>query len=381
MPVHRVPGGRSRTVFAYPEELQEWLAGADLEEAGLPPTAPSGPSRRFPRGAVLLVCAAALVLVIAAIRFDPTPVSGVARLATTDRGIEAFDGDGRRLWQFEIPGLSAKTALRPPEYKITDVDGDGRDDVVLALIEVGAEGAYIGSVRVIGSDGRLRWQRALDDRLELAGSTFGPTWLPDDVFVYRAGGETRISAAFHHHTWWPSIVATFDREGQVVSRFVNSGWIYNIRTSPDGARLYAAGVSNPLGGAVLAVFDATNVSGRSPDDAVGPAKACRGCPSGLPLAYFLMPWSDVARPEESPRTMLTVLPSGEIELHSIQVNAGDSPALILTLSPSLEIVHSAANDATWPVHAQLERDGVLSHPASQCPWRDRAPVRVWGRTP
>jgi len=32
LPVHRIPGGQRRGVFAYRQELDAWLAGADLSE-------------------------------------------------------------------------------------------------------------------------------------------------------------------------------------------------------------------------------------------------------------------------------------------------------------------------------------------------------------
>ncbi len=380
LPVRRVPGGRGRSVFAYTTEIDQWLAGRPEEAppAGSKPT-PTVPGRRSLTRIGSGVAAGLGLLLLVFVGFTMPIFRGAPTTIVTARllgqAVVAFDAAGRQMWRYDPPDLQGADVKG--DVKVADVDGDGRPDVVVAAsVWHGKESAF-GAIMVVDGAGHVRWRRTLDDRYKFAGVDYGPEWFPVDLLVYRSPAGPRIAVALHHHTWWPAVVATFDAGGHVVGRFVNAGWIYRLGLSRDGRYLLAAGVNNGLGGAALAVLDAAKMDGTSPFDG-GTLPACSNCPAGVPRAYFVVPWSDIARPTDSPAVVLHVAESGQIELRAPQRawTDGPVPEVIVGLSPSLEVVQRTVSDSFAQVHTLLERAGDLTHPAARCPWRT-PPVREW----
>ena len=146
-----------------------------------------------------------------------------------------------------------------------------------------------GAIALFSGQGELIWQRTLEDRYRFGDTDYSPMWYPTDLMPFRVDGQWRIAASWHHHTWWPGVVTSYDRDGRLMEQFVNAGWIHQMNTSADGRYLLAAGVSNALGGTVLAVLDTRAIKGASPSEG-SVLPVCANCPSGAPVAYFLVPW-------------------------------------------------------------------------------------------
>lgn len=369
-------------MFAYADELDRWLAShtaaADAARGAKEEARESGGRlepddrrrRRLPHR-LLVMAGLGLVGIVLAAVYAARPARGVARASVVDGGIVAVDSRARELWRYQLPSQYA--AARALAVRVTDVDGDSRSDVVVAAGVQRAAGDGTGLVWLLDGSGRLFWQRSLGDRYRFGETMYGPTWYPDDAVVHGERSARRVSVALHHHTWWPDVVATFDSRGEIVSRFVNAGWIYSLNMTSDGRYLLAAGVSNDHGGAVLAVLDA-RVSGAAPPNGVLPP--CVDCPTGRPVAYFVMPWSDVARPSETPHATVLVGADGRVELRAEQRSGFSVPELILTLSPRLEILDRRVSDTFVETHALAHRTGELDHAFDACRWRV-PPVREW----
>ena len=235
---------------------------------------------------------------------------------------------------------------------------------------------------VLGANGTVRWQRTLEDRYRFGGVEYGPAWFPVDVAIYRHEGALRIAVAYHHHTWWPGLVVTFDRAGAPVARFVNAGWLTDLNVSADSRHLLAAGISNSFGGAMLAVLDAARPSGVSP--AGGSLPACANCPDGQPATYYVAPWTELARPSDTPPVMATVMPNGEIGWRAIQRGPalGKAPEVIVTLSSSFDVVDRSVNDFYRETRPGLEhwKPPVLQWTPSRG-WRDATDPPVAGAKP
>jgi predicted DNA-binding transcriptional regulator AlpA len=389
LPVRRIPGGNGRSVFAYVSEIDEWLAasgmpGADATPPAADATAPAAIDAAVPlplstprpgKLRWLVTVAALLVLAIVAgvLTWKAAPV--LASVTQSGQALVGIDQSGRELWRYTPTAVDGNVVA--PVVRVGDVDGDGRTDVIAALQYLPRNGDGYGEVVRLDDRGRRLWARALDDRYSFGDTTYGPGWFPDEVLTYQAGGELRIAAAFHHHTWWPDVIAAFDGEGRILGRFVHAGWVTGLNVSADGRWLLASGISNAHGGAMLAVLDSANISGAGPMTG-GSLPECGNCPAGAPHRYVVVPWSDLARTSNPPRVLVQVGVSGTIELRAVQRPTPNavSPELIVSFTPEFTVVQRSASDGFAETHAQLERSGELTHAFADCPWKAPA-LRQW----
>jgi hypothetical protein len=233
----------------------------------------------------------------------------------------------------------------------------------------------VAMLYAIDSEGRELWRRSLPDALGFGAGSFEAPWQPGDVTTYTVRGQPRIAWAVHHYTWWPSMLAVFDGAGQRVGTFVNAGWIQSSHITANGRALVAGGFSNSRDGAAFAVLDPEHPSGASPEDPGSPY-ACGSCPPGAPLRYIVVPWTDIATvlpPDERAATVIGS-PGGTTELYAQQrINT----AVIVELSPSLEVIGARVSDTFWEWHRRLEEQGVLKHDRAHCPFRNGPIVREW----
>jgi hypothetical protein len=375
LPIHRVPGGQGRSVFAYTDELDRWSAGdAGKAATAIPSAAASGqPSRR-----IALVIAAGAIIVVAAVVVvlgGGWPQRELTDVVVQTDTIEGLDKAGRAVWSYQLPGRAV--SVNRPLTHITELTGDRRPDAIVSTIEIQPP-SDVGSgfLYALDSAGKPLWERELKERLTFAAGDFDPPWLPDNVTPFTSGGEPLIAWAVHHLTWWPSIVAVYDARGSRLGMFVNSGWMRITRPSADGRHIVAGGFSNSRNGAAFAVLDARKPDGASPEDPGSPFE-CRSCPAGRPLRYFVVDWSDIASslpPDDRDAVVSVHAGTGNIELRAKQRRNAE---LIVELSPTFEITRRATSDTFWEWHQSLERSGAIAHGRAACPYRDGPIVREW----
>lgn len=387
LPVHRVPGPTGRVVFAYTDELDAWAHGAkaepDPESAAesvtnsIPEVIPPSSDRSRGRRPMVLAAVGIVAVVIGATAWVTTRSKGtgadrIAQTTLTDTTVRALNAEGGTLWTYPIGGVIIRLYSLAT---VTDLNGDSRPDVVASLIMKDASTTPVGILLALDHRGRKLWERQVEDTLTFGSDSYGPPWGPDDLSVYTVGGQPRVGWALHHHTWWPSILATFNGRGERVTSFVNSGWIRNIVPTTDGRYLLAGGISNSREGSAFAILDPKQASGTSPEDP-GTPFACRNCPSGAPVRYFVIPWSDVIDTKElgGRRGQPVSFGDGSIELRAVQYMNAE---MIVELTPGLEIRRRRVSDGFWARHAELEREGTLEHSRADCPFRNGPTVHEW----
>lgn len=367
LPVRRVQGGAGRSVFAYKDELDGWLAGGGNAAAHVPisdDAAAHPRSFRWPiAGAASIILAAALAM------WWSGDSPAIANASLVGEQIVAVDASGQEVWRRPLPHIDGYVV--PARMLVADIDDDNQSEVLAALQFMKHGGHGYGAVMVFEANGELRWQRSLDDRYTFGGKEYAPAWFPEDMLVYRAGGSTRIAVAEHHHTWWPGVVAIYDSNGQPIDRFVNAGWIRSLNMTLDGRYLLAAGITNTFGGAALAVLDRDHPGGTSPSDG-GSLPACSNCPRGNPVAYLVAPWSDLARPSDTPNMLVQVDNQGGIQWHAMQRGQenGKAPEVIIGLSSSLTLVRKDVNDYFAELRPSFQSDRQLT-------LREWTPARGW----
>lgn len=382
LPVHRVPGGRRSNVFAYPEELDAWLArGGDIGEAQAPPAPAqdSQPPQAYHFARHWRAAAAVAVVALSSAGWVLThPVSPLGRMAILGNELVALDLSGRTQWTHR---LEASELLLPAGRwsHVTDLDKDGRNEV-LATVEVTSPGhnQHGGALFSFSGDGRLQWTSTLLDRVTFRGAVYGPPWAAADVSVYDVGGEARIAWIAHHFTWWPGLLVSFDAQGRRLGTFVNSGWIKTAGPSSDGQHLLLTGVTNSRRAYFLAVLDAARPTGRSPEPPGSPTE-CVSCPLGDPLYYFVFPRTDVGSAQQFPADGPSVqtFANGTIHVQTHESAAPNIATAIYELGPTFTIQAASLSDSFSEWHRQLEQQGVLSHALAECPARGVLDVQRW----
>ena len=385
LPVSRVPGGRRSRVFAYQDELDQWLSRSpDASEASVLPHPPdAGP--RWPTP-LLVVGLLAAVVTLASL---PDPAAGAApvRLGLTDSDLQAFDRRDQLMWSRRVTTTRIMASATRWSF-VGHLDGDRTTDLLAA---VGATPPPVEppggeSLRLAGdatlwrytAGGDVLWSTTVADQIRFRDDAYGPPWALADLTVHRVGGRRRIAWAVHHFTWWPSLLISLDEAGRRLGTFVNAGWIRGVEATPDGRHLLVTGVSNAQRSYFLAVLDASHPVGHSPEPP-GSATECVSCDAGDPVKYFVWPRTDVstASPFPADGPSVSTFASGAVHI-SVHESAGPTIATtIYELSADLNLQTARFSDAFWGRHEELHRSGSLSHGKDECPERKGRQVSVW----
>jgi hypothetical protein len=388
LPVYRVPGGKVSRVFAYPDELDAWLANGSIDpraeragssphDAGRPVASPGAPRVR---GAALIAAAAATSVAVAGvIAWALAHAAGPARtFAMAGSDLVALDAAGRISWTHPFaPAHVSPASARWTE--VIDLDRDGRDDVLAAVqVNTASLNAQTGELLRFSGDGHLQWAYTADDHLNFRQGAYGPPWPAADFTTVRSGSEGGVALALHHFTWWPSLLVTLNARGERIGTFVNSGWIHTVRQVSDGGYLLVSGVTNSRNAYFLAALDATHPTGHSPEPP-GSVTECVGCPAGDPIAYLVWPRTDVGLaqpfPQEGP--VIHTFEDGRIQVQTLESGLPGVAAAIYELSSDLQLTGARVSDSFWDWHRRLEVAGMVDHSAEACPQRKAVEVQAW----
>ena len=404
LPIHRVPGATRQAVFAYPSEIDNWMAGrraaTDVPLAETPPEDEANRRRandpkvselgRRGRRRIPLAMGATLLVVAGLTRLLWAPsASGDGQIARVERRIKsivALADDGAELWSFATEGrlqIPSGGPLQPEGMGIWvgDLDGDGADEALVSAAladgpQVGRDTLYCFSHR-----GRVLWQRQLDDVWRFAGGAYGAPWNLGRVAVVQVGGEARIVWIQNHHTWWPSVLAVLDGQGQRLSTFVHSGHFYAVAgmQAPTGPVILAAGISNYHAAAVLAVLDAHDAAGAGPEPEDS-AYACLSCPAGAPTRYFVFPRSEfnVASGDPYNRVaVLRVISEEGFEVQTYEDRYQTALGAVYRFGRDFALLQAAFSDGRADQHRWHESRGSLRHSLADCPESSPPHPRRW----
>lgn len=375
MPVHRVPGGRS--VFAYTRELDAWLV------EGTPLEAPPEPYRLFGRSRLRLGLEAIAMVAIASALAGPkrSPAPEVFRLRTMGSRVLALDHAENVAWTFQHPdGRTFRPRERGPVVMVQRPEGD-----TLLMLPTTTEAPertprVMAELMAFGTGGQLRWHVVHRDSYRFARDTFSEMWVSGGVSVHDMAGRPRIAWTVHDNTWWPSALFLLDAYGGIEGPFINSGWITTTTfvKTPDGDYLLASGIRNSRQGAMLAVLDAKDIWGHSPEES-GSKFTCLDCPPGGPLRYFVFPPTDVNRASGLSYNETIGVDPGDSQFQ-IVVREGARPSNIVWVyhfTMDFELVRIVPGDSYWPAHDLLELEGKLDHGREDCPWLAPPAILSW----
>jgi hypothetical protein len=222
--------------------------------------------------------------------------------------------------------------------------------------------------------GALVWRFQLDESYLCQSTGFGPPWRIHTWKTYLVGDEKRLAVALHHDNWWPGVIVTLDSKGRVLQRFLNAGWITDLRVAENtnGRFLIAGGMTNSQNAAMLAILDLNSLGGSSPEQPVSQYD-CTSSFTGRPLKYYVFPRSEVNQVTGAERNFTELDDVGSSLFARTRENQSsghfDAVEVLYGFSNTLELTSASFGDRYWDIHQELEKAGVLKHSKSQCPDR------------
>lgn len=419
LPVHRVPGGERRVVFAYRSEIDAWLKGSNHNGSGNNGSAnnhregstqvPPLPVSQYPGTAVgrdhptdalsralitwlrqnnlwtglLLACVLATCVYGLWRRERSGPVEQMGFNGTM---LLAKDARGSILWTYDFgQPLYPSPDDTQQRISIVDLGPDRQRDV---LVEVPFRSRQGGSssdaLYCFSARGKFRWRHVFNDEMRFGGHDYGPPWTvptsPSALMVTTDGDTASIWSAAEEVFWSPSTLIQFDRDGHRLAQFTNWGHITVLKRvhNASGSYILAGGISNQCDCAMLAVLREDHASGSSP--AREPAYACENCPEGMPYRYLLFPRSELTELSGTAYNNLKLI---QVDNGYVWVGVSETSSLAVPgadwekydLSENFVPQSFTVSDHYWTLHRQMEAEGKIHHTIAQCPER-RLPKKV-----
>lgn len=376
MPMHRVPGGKGRSVFAFSNEIDAWMAG-ELRPAAAPPAA-SVPSASRPalRTVIAVAICGGLVIILAGMAVTRSRVEDLdpatLRAVVTSTGVSLADASGasRVLHGFE-PVTATPIESRPAEVRDAAAGVPGGVLVGVSYYQDwAARSVGRGELLELALEGGVRWRFAFDDVLTFRDSAVSGPWALSDWQAVSNGTARRYAVAAHDFIWWASMLAVLDHDGRRLGTFVNPGWIESLRWL-EHDRLAIAGFNNVRDEAMFAVLDAPDVAGQAPGTD-GTPFVCVTCPSADPLFYATFARSELNRLTASRFNRAAVSVVGDQILVTTSETGHDrsDATAIYEFDTELRFVRARYAERYWDEHGRLEREGRLTHTRAACPDRD-----------
>jgi DNA-binding winged helix-turn-helix (wHTH) protein len=293
------------------------------------------------------------------------------RITIAGSTLTAWDGKGRMLWEhhFDEPMRNLSAAEQNWRFRLVDLNGDGRREVLIAPVFPEGRDSFRDELYCFAPNGKLLWKYKPDHALRFVSGNFSGPWTFLDMVVVPEGKRQAVWLSIGDRIWWPSILISFEANGDRKIRFVSSGLIRALHVEQNGAGTFvlAGGLNNEYRRASLAVLRADQAPATSPQTP-GNRYQCLGCPAGVPFRYFLLPRSEVNVAGGRPYNEITVIYryNGLVLLDSYEaVEACNVRALYETTTDFVprNVTYS---ENYKECHQLLERAGAITHSWENC---------------
>lgn len=386
LPVRRVRGGAKGSVYALPEEIDEWLRGAG---AGLQDE-PSPRRRRFMQAAVIAAAALAGVL-LAGLWPGLRLLWAEPASARFENGVlVAYDEQGRELWRqrAEPPAGLSGAELDPSRSKIVvgDFNGDGaREILALESFKMSSPGYQVAAwsdlLSLTGQAGRRLWRKPPEcGLLDAEGRPFTKQWDIHALVSARTGSFERAWVAMVHRNRFPGVVAEIQPDGSLKMIFANHGHVNSLVALQAQGRLWlvAGGATNALKGGFLALLDPSKGFSKAPEG--GPQRYRMATRARAdPAVYYHIPALDLTLATLSDVNHVYYLEAGpQGVVARVEVGATQTCVLYMEFDLPLQPRLVRVTAACGLIHQQLEKRAALDHPFEQCPsFQQPLELRRW----
>ncbi|MGC8893177.1 MAG: hypothetical protein ACP5P6_11350 [Candidatus Saccharicenans sp.] len=210
-----------------------------------------------------------------------------------NRDLFALNQERQLLWIYHLPSPFDESSL---SQKITDLNGDGREEVLVA-------GNYISDEKpsselfCLNQSGKLLWRYRPGKRIKTPLDEFSNNYVIrafEASRLVKNSSEKSIIILANHATWYPTQISVLNGRGQLTGEYWNAGYLSPeslIIEDVDGdgrKEIILGGTNNDFQTACVLVLDPKKISGCSPSSST-PEYQFQGLEEGTQEYYILLP--------------------------------------------------------------------------------------------
>lgn len=293
-----------------------------------------------------------------------------------DEFLIVYNKHGDELWRKHAGvGFDYETMLKAePEmstddyFKVVDVDGDGKNEVVASYGWMSQPLAAKSNVIVCyKNNGEDLWRFPLDREMIFGTEKFSNDYHISKMIVgdFEGNGKIEIIASALHVPYYPTAIIRLDaKDGHQLDVYWNPGASPRLLSwdiNRDGKKeVFVVGTNNGYNQASLAVFDPRAISGHAP---APPDYTPAGVAAGKEEYYILFPRSDVNTLSNEKRNnvhFLRLTPDNLLEVYTAEVQAPTyAPGVIYYFDRTMACVRVIGNDYFEQAYQKLQSEGKI----------------------
>jgi len=378
LPVHRVPGGKGTSVYAFTSEIDTWLKSPAHETAADEGSIPeeSGGSWKWAVGLVAIALIGASAWLVGSRRPTPTDV----KVHLTEQSVAAVDGQGRQLWTYQLAEGWRHIKTEVSSYSKVMMGRDPRVYFITSHRQKSDDTVEGGEFTALDITGEPRFTFRFFDSLRFGGKPYGEPWAITAFDVLDGDPAPRLAVAAHHWLWGPSLLAILDDKGNRLGTYANDGWIEQLDwLSPE--RLVFGGFSRSKEGGMVGLLDPRELDGQSPEPIDSP-HYCDTCGKHPPLKLVVMPRTEVNLLTQSRFNRAIIEKVGDrLIVRTVEVPAAEGQGAadaIYEFTTSLDLINASFGDYYWRIHDRLQLEKKVDHDRQHCPFRNGpGSIHIW----
>jgi hypothetical protein len=310
LPVYRLEEKPKTHVFAYKNELDEWLKkGASLREnyksdIKLKP--------KWNKAYYLIFAAIVIGVSILLLNSFLLKNHSPSNFHIEGSKLIIVDNNNNNLWEYDtgIKNLVDESNYRDhfqtkkpnsesrydlPHIIIKDIDGDNKNDVIFS-IQTQSE-LNEGELHCFNHEGVPLWRFTAGKEMKYGSKTFSSDYRIEgfDLCDFDHDGNFEILVIAYHHYRFPVQVVLLNNTGELLGEYWNSGYLSDyefIDIDNDGTKeIILVGVNNEYGRGSLIVLESESIKGGSPQKEK--EFKCKELEIGSELYYVLFPRTDL----------------------------------------------------------------------------------------
>jgi len=349
------------------------------------------------------LAAAALALTFFAVQ--PKKETNPAYHKVLHQVLYVYNKYGEVLWTKSARGLQDDSSKYDPLVdtddrssfvRVFDIDGDGRNEVLVTLEPARAAGLLKpydftpDTLYCFNSDGSLRWKHGMSGGMRFGAVDFSknPNWHIWRVLPVRRSSRERVQLFVLANilpSWASKLFELDPQTGKELQSYWHAGDMRSaVEADVDGdgtKELVVGGMNNHLRGAAIAVFDPRSVQGAGPTiPEVFPTDAGKGTEK----YYLLLPRSSLGialgtRTPYNSVTQIQVTTEGRVVIQTNETNRADYDAgLVYGFGDNMRINYVVANDPFEVNFEKARKQGLISEELNSAYYdKLRKSVQYW----